>query len=592
MDRTGKIAVSICFVLMVGWFIVAPKFLTPKPGTTGAGNASPLVQSVGTNASAPNTSAGGVPAQPLTPATAATKPTTPAQTQVLENNVVRATFTSHGGGIQKIELKAHPESVAYGPHKRFAGTNFAALNHQAQTPAYSLRNGLDGDSDYVLSQQGNVVRAEKQVGNGIRVLKEFTLLTNYQFTAKLRLENTSGQALSLPIQEWNIGTATPINAHDDGTMMGLYWYDGSKARQVLGWVPTPGFLCIPSKPIEMVTEGASNVVWAAINNQFFTLITVPDSPATNVVSRRVPLPPPPAEQLAVDNQALANPAGAETALIFPAITLAPGQAIERIFTAYAGPKEYLPLSRMENRIDLVMDYTGFSGPFAKLLLVMMNFLHNSLHLNYGLCIIALTIIVRGVFWPFSMANFRMSKKMQALAPQLKAIQEKYKEDPRAMQSKSWELQRQYGVNPITGCIPLLFQLPIFFGLFTMLRTAIELRGSAFLWMGDLSAPDTLFEVPLLRMPFNLMPIIYLGTAFLQSHMTPPSPQMDPMQQKMIKYLPLAFLFIFYNYAAGLALYWTVSNLITILQMYLSKREPLPDMTPVLAVQKGHGKKHR
>lgn len=587
MDRTGKFAVSVCFALLIGWFVLAPKYFAPKPIQAGT-NAAVLQ-----NSTNPATATPGVVGDPVSPIAAGSptvKPASAERFETIENENLKITFTSHGGGIQKIELKSHLESIPCGPHKRFAGTNLAALNYRAPVPAYSLGQGLDGDGDYVLTRQGSTLKAEKQVPNGLRVVKEFTIQTNHSIVAKFRLENISGKALALPPQEWNIGTATPMNAHDDATMMGYYWFDGSKARQVLGWVPTPGFMCIPSKPHETSTEGASNVVWAAIQNQFFTLITVPDSPATNVTARRVALPPPPADQLAVDNQAHAKPAGAQTSLIFSETNLNPGQVLERSFQIYAGPKEYLPLSRMDNRIDLVMDYTGFSGPFAKLLLVMMNFLHNSLHLNYGLCIIALTLIVRGVFWPFSMANFRMSKKMQALAPQLKAIQEKYKEDPRQMQAKTWELQRHHGVNPITGCIPLLFQLPIFFGLFTMLRTAIELRGSEFLWMCDLSAPDTLFEIPLLRLPFNLMPVIYLGTAFWQSWMTPPSPQMDPMQQKMLKYLPLAFLFIFYNYAAGLALYWTVSNLITILQMYLSKREPAPDLT-VVASPKARGKKH-
>lgn len=592
MDRTGKLAVSVCFALLIGWFVLAPKYFAPKPGPAGTnGVVTPsAASSTAGQPTAVQPAAAGAVVSAIASGDVVVKPASVERFETIENENLRITFTSHGGGIQKIEMKSHLESIPCGPYKRFAGTNLAALNYRAPVPVYSLGRGLDGDGDYVLTRQGSTLKAEKQVSNGLRVVKEFTLQTNHSIVAKLRLENISGKALALPVQEWNVGTATPMNAHDDGTMMGYYWFDGSKARQVLGWVPTPGFMCIPSKPTESSTEGVSNVVWAAIQNQFFTLISVPNSPATNVISKRVALPPPSAEQLAVDNLAQAHPAGAQTSLVFSETTLSPGQVLERTFQVYAGPKEYLPLSRMENQIDLVMDYTGFSGPFAKLLLVMMNFLHNSLHLNYGLCIIALTLIVRGVFWPFSMANFRMSKKMQALAPQMKAIQEKYKEDPRQMQAKTWELQRSHGVNPITGCIPLLFQLPIFFGLFTMLRTAIELRGSEFLWMCDLSAPDTLFEIPLLRLPFNLMPVIYLGTAFWQSWMTPPSPQMDPMQQKMLKYLPLAFLFIFYNYAAGLALYWTVSNLITILQMYLSKREPAPDLT-IVTSPKGRAKKH-
>ena len=121
-----------------------------------------------------------------------------------------------------------------------------------------------------------------------------------------------------------------------------------------------------------------------------------------------------------------------------------------------------------------------------------------------------------------------------------------------------------------GCLPMLLQLPVFFGFFTMVRSAIELRGASFLWACDLSKPDTLFIIPGLNFPFNPLPLLMGVTMLWQARLQPPSPGMDPAQQKIMKYMPLMFLFILYNYSAGLTLYWTTQNLLTIAQMKLTK----------------------
>ena len=167
------------------------------------------------------------------------------------------------------------------------------------------------------------------------------------------------------------------------------------------------------------------------------------------------------------------------------------------------------------------------------------------------------------------------KRMAALQPQMKEIQEKYKDDPQKMNRKLMEFMRENRVSPLGGCLPILLQLPVFFGFYTMLQSAIELRGASFLWTCDLSMPDTLFVIPGLGIPFNLLPLLMGASQIWQMSMTPPSPGMDPAQQKIMKYMPLMFVFILYNFSAGLALYWTVQNLLSIVQMKLTKNEPLP-----------------
>jgi YidC/Oxa1 family membrane protein insertase len=210
----------------------------------------------------------------------------------------------------------------------------------------------------------------------------------------------------------------------------------------------------------------------------------------------------------------------------------------------------------------------------------MNGLHDVLNLGYGWVIIVITFIIKTLFWPLTAASTRSMKRMAALQPQMKALQEKYKDDPAKMNKKMMEFWKEHKVNPMGGCLPMLLQMPVFIGFFYMIQTAIELRGATWLWVADLSKPDTLFFIPGLGFPFNLLPLLMGATMLWQSHLTPPSPGMDPVQQKMMKYLPLIFLFMLYNFSSGLTLYWTVQNLLSILQTKLTKAaEPAPASAP-------------
>jgi YidC/Oxa1 family membrane protein insertase len=212
---------------------------------------------------------------------------------------------------------------------------------------------------------------------------------------------------------------------------------------------------------------------------------------------------------------------------------------------------------------------GFFGFFSRLLLLSMNGL-NSLGLSYALAIIAITVIIKLLFWPLTQASTRSMKRMQTLQPQMKAIQEKYKDDPTKMNKRMMEFMREHKVSPLGGCLPLLLQIPVFIGFFQMVRTAIELRGATFLWACDLSSPDTVFVIPGLNFNVNPLPLLMGATMFWQARLTPAAPGMDPMQQKIMKYFPLFFLFLLYNYSAGLTLYWTVQNLLSIAQTKLTK----------------------
>jgi len=198
--------------------------------------------------------------------------------------------------------------------------------------------------------------------------------------------------------------------------------------------------------------------------------------------------------------------------------------------------------------------------------------------SWALAIICITLAIKLVFWPITAKTTRAMKKMAAvnakMMPEITKIRERYKNDYQKMNMKMMETYKKYGVNPLSqvgGCLPMLIQIPIFFGFFTMLRSAVELRGAEFLWASDLSSPDTI--ATLAGFPINIMPLLMTATMFFQMRLQPPSPGMDPTQQAMMKYMPLMFVVFFYSASSGLCLYWTVQNVLTIIQTKLTKVDP-------------------
>jgi len=405
----------------------------------------------------------------------------------------------------------------------------------------------------------------------------------------VRLENVADQPSTLAAQEWVIGTATPMGPDDTGFGMneGALWFDGTSTQdRTVSWFSGSGFGCFRGAPRLEDLAGSNNVVWAAAHNQFFALLAMPKDPAAQLIARPVTLPPFPNVE-AIPGAPL--PPGVQIAFIYPATTLAAHSAVDRQIVFFAGPKEYRLLARIgdefQNQADLVMQFGRYLGFFAKALLLAMNWLHDVTRLGYGWVIVLITVLIKVVFWPLTAASTRSMKRMQALAPEMQALKEKYGDDMQKLTQKQWELYRKHKVSPMSGCLPMAIQMPVFIGFFTMIRSAIELRGAHFLWIADLSKPDTIFMIPGLTfiplistpagLPFNPLPLLMGGAMLWQSHLTPPSPGMDPAQAKIMRYMPLLFLVFLYNYSSGLALYWTVNNVLTIVQTKLTKMNQPP-----------------
>jgi YidC/Oxa1 family membrane protein insertase len=583
MDRKSIIVLTICIALLFLWYPLVNRIFPPKPLPPGSTNA--LSSTIASNNPGTTTSARLTPEEPAITHRPLLNTNIPEQLLEVTNQNAHYTFTSHGGGLKLIELLNYPESVAARRWHHASTNRVATLNTYTPDPTLALLGGpaLEGDGIFTLTQTAVGVRAEKTLTNGLVIVKEFTISTNYLLMASVRLENTSTQSLSLPPQEWIAGTAAPMNPQDKGTVVGAMWYDGAKAQDIIGasYFSTRGFACTPRVPPSEYRGGSNNVVWVAPHNQFFALAVMPQEKAAQLLIHPTPLPRPTEEEASSDTRIVREPMGYEAGLVYPSMTLAPRQSILRQAAIFAGPKEYRTLATIaaifNNNVDSVMGFGSFFGFFSKALLLGMNWLHHSLSLPYGWAIVAITIIIKVVFWPLTQASTRSAKRMQALQPQLKALQEKYKDDPAKSQRKMMEFYKEHKVNPMSGCLPSLIQMPVFIGFYYMIRSAIELRGASWLWVADLSEPDTLFLIPGLGFPFNLLPLIMGATMLWQAHLTPPSPGMDPTQAKIMRYMPLMFMVFLYNFSAGLTLYWTVQNLLSVVQTKLTRM--LPETPP-------------
>ena len=206
--------------------------------------------------------------------------------------------------------------------------------------------------------------------------------------------------------------------------------------------------------------------------------------------------------------------------------------------------------------------------------------------NYGIAIILLTLLVKLMMFPLGRKQALMAQRMQELQPHLKEIQEKYKDDKERLTKETFALYKKHGVNPVSGCVPALIQLPIFVGLWQALNTSVALRHASFLWISDLAAPDMLFRFPVeilfLGHWFNLLPFVVVGLMLVQTKLfaPPPTTPEAEMQQKMMKYMMVFMAFMFYKVPSGLGIYFITSSLWAI-----GERLLLPKITHAAAEKK-------
>jgi YidC/Oxa1 family membrane protein insertase len=233
------------------------------------------------------------------------------------------------------------------------------------------------------------------------------------------------------------------------------------------------------------------------------------------------------------------------------------------YSLYLGPKDYTLLEKQNISLEKAIEFESIIPGLKWLsiaLLIFVKFLYQYFS-NYGVAIIILTILIKIIFWPLGNLSYKSMKEMQKIQPKITALKEKHKNDQAKIGQETMALYRAHKINPLSGCLPILIQIPVFIGLYNTLLYAIELRHSPFFWwIQDLSAKD----------PYYITPIVMGVTQFIQQKMTPAMG--DPMQAKIMLLMPLILTFFFLNFPAGLVIYWLFNNILSIgQQFYINKK---------------------
>jgi len=240
--------------------------------------------------------------------------------------------------------------------------------------------------------------------------------------------------------------------------------------------------------------------------------------------------------------------------------VSPQQKISFDIKLYAGPQNKDDLVLAAPGMKYTVDYGWLTFVAAPLFSVLSG-IHKMVN-NWGISIILLTVLIKILFYPLSAASYRSMAQMRELAPRLQSMKERFGDDKQKMQQAMMELYRTEKINPLGGCLPILIQIPVFIGLYWMLLGSVELRNAPFMWLADLSQPDTLFG-HILGFPLGPLPILMAASMFLQTKLNPKPT--DPMQAKLMMWMPIVFSIFFFFFPAGLVLYWLVNNILSIAQ---------------------------
>ena len=571
MDRQAWIAVTLCVLGLVGWQVYSLQHPAPRmparvaasatPGATATTSASPA----GTTAAA--SPAPNEPAPTLTP----TPATFAEQTAGLQNSDLQLRLTNRGGAIAEATLLQQKDANGKPLHLNAAArVPIGALIEKPASPELA-------EYQIVPANKGSV-QFQRALPGGVTLRKTFTLPVppnekdNYVAHLEVAFQNDGTAAYTNPGFFLTLGSASPIHPNDLPNYTRITWCLDGKAKYTdVSWfgVQTYPFIGKEKRPaMQFFDEPLANAEWVGVSNQFFvTLITPLTHPATHVWATRFEAGKKPNGE---------PDYGISGALGLPGFVLKPGQAETLKFQLYLGPKLYHRLAQLTHDEAEIMDF-GLWKLVSQALLNMMNLIHGFVG-NYAVAILILTAIIKLLLWPLQTKANKSMRRMSALSPKMQELREKFKDDPTKMNAEVMKLYKDYGVNPVSGCLPMLIQIPIFFGLFTMLRQAVELRNASFLWVHDLSQPDTVAHIPGLGWPINILPLIMAATNVWLMRLTPKSG--DATQQRVMMFMPLIFVVFCYNFAAALALYYTTQNLFTILQLYQNRNQPLPTLEKV------------
>ena len=589
-DRTTWIAIALSVAGLVGWQWYYTKTYAPYIAQQAEVQKAAKLKSESAVSNSATSTATPIPVISLASVSTNSKispaiPELSSRRETLDTSRAEYLFAGNTGGIEGVTLFLH------------LGANLQSLHLNKDTgiPIGALcdSNGIPiGGFTMQSDKQKEITKFSLTAHDGLSITKTFTLPQTvgspeeYLVSLELTFQNNSTSPLALPNYSIAAGGEAPVHINDLPTYTCFDWSKDGKMNSInvswfnAGKIPLIGIETRAAR--DLYTQPDSSVQWAAVTSQYFTtIITAPkDQLGTGVWSRRY-------EALSAtassNGQAVYGVTGG---LGIGPITLAPGEKITRHYSIYIGPKDFTALSKLGDDQQKVMNF-GMFHLVSEGLLWAMNHLKPLLG-SYAAAIIVLTILIKSALWPLQNKATSSMKRMQLLSPKMTELREKYKDDPTKMNEELMKLYKQYGVNPFGGCLPMLVQIPIFFGFYSMLGSAIELRNSHFLWIHDLSQPDTIAHF--MGFPVNLLPIIMAGTMLWQMAISPKSG--DAVQQRMMYFMPVIFLSFAYNYASGLALYWTTQNLFSIAQLYFTRNQPLPTLEKIVKPKPSGGKGSR
>lgn len=395
---------------------------------------------------------------------------------------------------------------------------------ESANSSYVLNNG-DGSLDVDLTMNQN----------GVNIVKRFTFFENQNvIDVTYLIDNQSNSNWQANLYgQIKRDSHKPIAAADSG--VGVSPYVGAATTTNDDKYEKLKFSDLEEESQNFSIKGG----WVAMVQHYFTSAWIPDKESTNKIFLRK----------------LKNQDMYLLGFISPETLVRPGTQAEVSARFYVGPKNIDDLELIAENLDLTIDF-GFLWWIAKPIFHLLDYIHDHIG-NWGWSIIVLTIIIKAIFFYPSALSYRSMAKMRKLSPKMKALKERVGDDKQKMSQEMMKLYKKEKVNPMGGCLPILIQMPVFISLYWVLMESVELRHAPFaLWITDLSVMD----------PYFIFPLVMGATMFIQQQLNPTPP--DPMQAKIMKWMPVAFTFMFLWFPVGLVIYWVTNNTLSIIQQYI------------------------
>ena len=530
MDRNVLLAV-ILSVLVI--FLFQRTYAPQKPGTQAAASVSQNTPQGAAVIPSKDSGAGEINLESYS-----SRQNSKTQTFTGENDYTRITFDACDAVMRDYTVKRIPVVGAL---------KTPVVFFKDVMPPYcpGFVKGVDDGSIYsLISSKTDGVVFEKPLQDGSVIRKTYHVKAPFSVEMEISFKVKENGTVSFP-EGIAVGSGaffpTP-KAYNQGDFGIINLLQGNKIKRIA--------------PKSAADAFYGNILWAGIKDSYYASTICPIE-AQGVSSSGIKTLP-------------TKEAGLEgiSAFLYSApLTAGLGETKTLKYLLYIGPKHYGTLKEAGRDLDLLMDF-GMFGFISKIILWLLNTLYGYVS-NYGVAILLVTLIMRLILYPLNRKSIVSMRKMQELAPKIKGLQDKYKSDQPRLQQELMALYRSEKVNPFGGCMPMLLQIPIFFALFSVLRSAIELQGASFLWIKNLAMPDTIARIG--GLPLNPLPLLMCGTTFLQQKLTTSQAAQNQQQKMMMYMMPFMFLFFFYSAPSGLALYWTFLNILSIGEQYLIKK---------------------